>query len=120
MTREQMDALIQAQVDAYNRRDIDGFVATYACDVVVSDRAGVRGLGHDWIRSRYGPMFAAGSSPVAIRGRVIAGDWVVDEELVHGPTGDAHVLVAYRVADGSIAEVLFLTQPDEDADGDQR
>lgn len=108
MTRDEMVAVVQRQVDAYNAHDIDGFVATYAPDAVAADRSGVVGQGHEWIRGRYGPMFAAGSPPAEILGRVVAGEWVVDEELVRRADGDIHVLVAYRLAAGVIAEVLFL------------
>lgn len=101
--------LVQRQVEAYNGHDLEAFVATYAPDVVVRDLAGERGRGHDWIRAVYGPMFAAGSPPAAILGRVAANGWVVDEEsVIGGRRGDIHVLAAYRVEAGLIAEVLFL------------
>ncbi|HAP74868.1 MAG TPA: hypothetical protein DCR14_02155 [Acidimicrobiaceae bacterium] len=101
--------VVQRQADAYNAHDLDGFVATYSPDVVVRDLAGVRGSGHAWLRDTYGPMFEGGSPPAAIRGRVSAGNWVVDEELVIGSRrGDIHVLVGYRLVDGLIVEVLFF------------
>jgi uncharacterized protein (TIGR02246 family) len=112
MTREEALAVVQRQVDAYNARDLEAFVATYAPDATIADSSGVRGAGHDWIRSQYGPLFAGGSAPVEIRGRVAAGAWVVDEELVRRPHGDIHVLATYRLAGGAIAEVLFLTGPE--------
>ena len=51
---------VQAQVDAYNARDIDAFVAPYADDVVITD-AGGRPImaGVATIREEYGAMFAA-------------------------------------------------------------
>lgn len=108
MTAAEMIAVVQRQVEAYNARDLDGFVATYATDAVVRDLTGVRGQGHDWLRATYGPMFAGNSAPAEIRGRVCANGWVVDEEYVRRPSGDIHVLAAYRVEAGRIAEVVFL------------
>ncbi|MEZ5220573.1 MAG: nuclear transport factor 2 family protein [Ilumatobacteraceae bacterium] len=101
--------VVQRQVDAYNAHDLDGFVATYATDVVVVDLDGELGRGHDWLRATYGPMFAGGSPSATIVGRVAAAGWVVDEEsVIGGRRGDIHVLVAYRIADGLIQEVRFF------------
>ena len=60
---------VQAQVDAYNARDIDAFVAPYADDVVITD-AGGRPImaGVATIREEYGAMFAAtGPEPSGVR-----------------------------------------------------
>jgi hypothetical protein len=108
VTAEEMIAVVQRQVDAYNAHDLESFVATYADDALIRDVSGARGQGHDWLRATYGPMFAQRSAPVRILGRLCANGWVVDEELVGRPDGDIHVLAAYRLADGAIAEVVFL------------
>src|SRR5690349_20381240 len=75
---------VQAQVDAYNARDIDAFVAPYATDVVITDAAEhaiMQGL--DSIRQEYGALFDASPDLRAeILGRVSTEDWVVDHERV--------------------------------------
>jgi hypothetical protein len=53
-------------------------------------------------------LFAGGSPPARIVGRIAAGEWVADEELVVRPAGDVHVIAAYRVVDGLISEAVFL------------
>src|SRR5215212_2211488 len=49
---------VQAQVDAYNARDIDAFIAAYASDVVITDPSGTPMLGgHEAMRDQYGALF---------------------------------------------------------------
>jgi hypothetical protein len=101
---------VQAQVDAYNARDIDAFVAPYADDVVITD-AGGRPImaGVETIRDEYGAMFAASPDLQAeILGRISAGEWTVDHERVSRAGETREVLVAYQVTDGRIARVLML------------
>ena len=93
---------VQAQVDAYNARDIDAFVAPYAEDVVITD-AGGRPImsGVETIREEYGAMFEASPDLQAeILGRISTGDWTVDHERVSRGGETREVLVAYQVADG--------------------
>jgi hypothetical protein len=105
-----MEDPVQAQLDAYNKRDIEAFVAAYAEDVVITDATGQAMMsGRDGIREEYGPFFEASPDLHAdILGRVRAGEWTVDHERVTWGTEMLEVLVAYRVVDGSIARVVML------------
>src|ERR1043165_3288910 len=100
-----MDDPVQAQVDAYNARDIDAFVASYAADVTITDATGRAIMsGTDTIREEYGALFE--SSPdlrAEILGRISAGAWTVDQERVSRGEETRDVLVAYQVADGLIS-----------------
>jgi hypothetical protein len=105
---------VQAQVDAYNARDLERFLASYApAAEIFSDAAAepdFRGVAA--IRARYARLFEAEPDlHCEIRGRLRAGAWTVDEELVTRSDGPIHCLVAYRVADGLIDRVLFLDTP---------
>jgi uncharacterized protein (TIGR02246 family) len=103
--------VVDQQIAAYNRRDIDGFVACYAEDAkVVQPDGSLLASGHDEIRARYGGLFE--QSPdlrVEISGRIEVGAVVIDEERVTGftlpgmPT-EIHAAVVYRVADGLIQD----------------
>lgn len=102
---------VEAQLEAYNARDVDRFVPCFTEDVIVEDAAGTRLLiGREAFRASYASMFAA--SP-ALHCRVVtrlrAGAFVVDEERVTG-RGDTelHVIVVYTVRDGLIAHVRIL------------
>jgi hypothetical protein len=107
---------VQGQVDAYNARDVEAFLACYAPDTeIFSDPfAEPEFRGTAAIRERYARLFEAEPGlHCEIRGRVRAGAWTVDEELVTRSTGAIHCLVAYHVADGLIDRVLFLDTPTE-------
>lgn len=105
---------VQTQVDAYNARDVERFVACYSPDAETfrypfehSELAGA-----DAIRERYARLFEAEPDlRCEIRGRVRAGRWTVDEEYVTRSDGPLHCLVAYRVTEGLIDRVLFLDSP---------
>jgi hypothetical protein len=101
---------VQAQVDAYNARDIDAFVAAYAEDVVIVDSSGRMIMsGQDTIREEYGVLFEASPDLRAeIVGRVSAGAWTVDHERVSRGEETRELLVAYLVADKLISRVMML------------
>jgi len=105
--------VIDRQLDAYNRRDIDAFVACYAPATAVEDAVG--GLlmqGRDALRNAYGELFR--ESPelhVEIAKRIQVGDYVIDEELVTGRRGATealHAAVVYHVADGLIDHIRLI------------
>lgn len=107
--------IIDEQVEAYNARDLERFIACYAEDVTVEDGMGnVMVQGRDALRGLYGALFA--NSPnlhARIANRIHVGYYVIDEEEVAGfmmegfPT-ELHAAVVYRVADGKIAGVRLL------------
>jgi hypothetical protein len=101
---------VQAQVDAYNARDIDAFVAAYADDVVISDHDGRPLLGGvEAMREQYGALFDGTPDLRAeILGRISAGDWTVDHERVSRGEETREVLVAYLVEGDTIRRVLML------------
>jgi uncharacterized protein (TIGR02246 family) len=101
--------VIDRQVAAYNRRDIQGFVACYAPDAKVMQKDGsTLASGRDQIGSVYGGLFENSPSLRAqIRNRIEVGSVVIDEEFVTGfvlpvrPT-ELHAAVVYHVANGLI------------------
>ena len=105
-----MNDPVQAQVDAYNGRDIDAFLTSYAPDVAIVDASGRMIMsGHDTIREEYGALFDASPDLRAeIVGRVSTGTWTVDHERVSRGEETREVLVAYLVEDGLISRVMML------------
>ncbi len=110
---------VQEQVDGYNARDVDRFVAAYDPAAVIEDGAGnVMMRGHDAIRAAYGPVFA--QSPnlhVRIANRIRAGKYVIDEEYgsginMPGFPPEMHAAVVYRVVDDKIVHVRLLGAED--------
>jgi hypothetical protein len=104
--------VIDKQVDAYNARDIDGFLACYASGAVVEDgHSNVLMRGREAIRAEYDPFFRDFPS---LRGEVIqrisVGEWTVDEEVITGwEPHPVNALVAYHVSAGRIDRVLLLS-----------
>ena len=102
---------VQEQLEAYNARDLERFIACYTPDVVIEDGAGnLMMQGHDAMRERYGPMFAQNPDlHCRIVSRIRIGDYVVDEERITGRgPGEVHAVAIYRLADDLIAHVRFL------------
>jgi hypothetical protein len=77
---------VQQQIDAYNSRDLDGFVDAYAEDAVIVDGEGnVVARGHDGIRDLYGELFSQSSRLHGeVLNRIAVGEYVIDEERVTG------------------------------------
>lgn len=104
------DDVVQRQVDAYNRRDLEALMVCYAPTAVIEWADGSnRFAGHDAIRGRYADVFdRAPDLHAVIAGRLRAGEWTVDEERVRIAGELLHVLVCYHVRDGLIDHVVML------------
>ncbi len=105
--------IVEEQVQAYNARDIERFLATYSPEVVNEDGQGnVRYKGHDQMRAIFGAMFAISPDLHArILTRIRIGLYVVDEEEVTGIRGSPEVIRAvaiYRVEGDKIVHVRML------------
>ena len=105
--------VVQRQVDAYNARDIDAFVAFYAEDVeLMRHPAGeVFARSREQMRETYSAMFEA--SPAlncTIMNRTVSGRYVVDHEFVTGMRGGSPVraVAIYEVEGDLIQRVWFL------------
>jgi hypothetical protein len=109
------DDVVTIQLDAYNTRDLERFLACYAAEVVIEDGAGkVLMRGGEAVRGFYGQLFV--QSPALhcdIRQRIRVGSFVIDEEAITGvnlagfPT-EIHAAVVYRLEGRLIAHVRLL------------
>ena len=106
------ERVVQAQLDAYNRHDLDAFAATYAPEVrgyTYPDRPLFTGLTE--LRSTYGRFFASAPAVRArVLRRIVQGSYVIDHEEVTGmPDGQTLRAVAiYEVRDGRITSVRLI------------
>lgn len=103
----------QAQLDAYNARDIERFTEVYAPDVVLCDlRTGEPFcVGHDAMRERYGTMFAERPAlHCHLVHRMTCGSVVIDEEHVTGLRDDGvvHAIAIYETREGYITKAWFV------------
>ena len=110
--------VVSRQVDAYNAADLEGFLACYASAVVIRSGDGiVLNEGLEAMRRSYAEWF--GSLPglrAEVMNRVERGNWVVDDEHVTAQGLDMRALVAYRVRDDLIDQVVIMTDEDVSPD----
>jgi hypothetical protein len=113
MSEAEMTAIVQKQLDAYNRRAIDDFVECFHSEVQVrlmlSERVSLEG--REDYRENYRKLFE--DSPqlhCQLKSRVVLDSVVIDEELVTGIRGSKeglHIIAIYAFRDGLIDRVWF-------------
>lgn len=106
------EAIIQAQVEAYNAHDIDAFMALHSPtaklynlvtgELILEDEAA--------IRERYTNCFTNPELHAEITNRMVIGNRVIDHERVRGidPDRVVEVVAIYEVEDGLIQRVWFI------------
>ena len=110
---------VEAQLAAYNVRDVDAFLDGYTTGCVIEDGAGARLMqGHNEMRSRYRALFDGSPNlhcTVVHRTRI--GKYVIDEESIIGRLPDVQpelrrAVVIYHIdqASGLIDHVRFLRE----------
>jgi uncharacterized protein (TIGR02246 family) len=109
------NVVVDQQIEAFQARDVERFLSHFSDDasVVVFDGTAMF-PDKQAMREQYGKLFA--DSPdlsATIASRMIAGDFVVDEEQLSGfhfggmPT-EMTALAVYRVTGGKISRLMLL------------
>lgn len=105
--------LAQAQLDAYNARDLSAFAACYSDDIAVyqyPDQLLYRGQAE--LLERYAKRFADPLLFAHLAHRSVMGEIVLDQEVVRltlpEGAGVVHATAIYRMAEGKICEVRFI------------
>ncbi len=102
--------IVQKQLDAYNNRDIEAFLATYSKNVKVynfPEQLQYEGL--DQMRTSYVGFFK--NTPdlhCEIKNRIVFGNKVIDEELVTVNGSQFSAVAIYEVSNGKISKVTFV------------
>lgn len=104
------EAVVQSQLDAYNARNMDAFLATYADDAEIFNFPATSATkGKEEIRKRYALRFVDPTLHAVIVKRIVLGNIVIDHERVQlkFPEGDGvlELGVIYEVRDGRIVRV---------------
>lgn len=107
--------LAQAQLDAYNARNIDEFVGCYAESIELIDLVSgeVFCKGREELRVRYAPFFEKHPELYCkLVARIVCGEVAYDEELVYGiKQGEAlHAVATYLVQDNLIVKAWFVKE----------
>lgn len=103
--------VVAAQIEAFNRHDLEAFLASYAADAVIYDQPDrVRQSGIAEIRQAYAAAFAANPGlKVTVSSRIVQGRLVIQQEVLTGAAdGQTRTSVAtYEVVGGKITRVGF-------------
>jgi len=105
-------AVVQAQLDAFNNKDIDALMRAYAPDAEQFALHGERfANGHEEIRPRYVARFTEPDLHARLLSRTVMGTIVTDLELItrNFPegVGTLEMLCIYEVIDGRIRRASF-------------
>ena len=104
------EKVVDEQLEAYNARDIDKFVATYSEDIEIYNSKGELTMkGHDQLRARYGTMFK--NTPnlhCRIVNRIKINNKIIDNENVTSNDRLIEAVAIYEVVDGKIKKVTFV------------
>jgi imidazolonepropionase-like amidohydrolase len=107
------EQVVQRQLERYNSRDLEGFLATYADDVKVFDlplTAKPSIDGKPAMRKVYGDLFRK-FPKIHCRGaqRMVEGRFVIDQEVCSADAAKPpfHAAATYEVVDGLIKRVWF-------------
>jgi hypothetical protein len=107
------EGIVQRQLDAYNARDIDGFVAMWASDAQYFEHpAKLLASGASEIRARHIARFKEANLFGRLIKRMVVGNKVIDQEVVTRTfpegTGRIDVIAIYEVKDDTIANAWFI------------
>jgi hypothetical protein len=107
MTALTPETIVQRQLDAYNARDIDALLATYAPDARQYEHPGtLLASGAAGMRARMAVRFAEPNLHARLLQRVVMGNIVIDHEEVTRTfaegTGRVDMVAIYEVVDGKI------------------
>jgi hypothetical protein len=107
---EPPEALVQRQVNAYNARNIDQFIATYSQDIEIYDAKGKLLMkGHKHMREEYEGFFKNTENLYCqIENRIVINNKVIDKEKVRAGKETIHAVAIYEVEGGKIKKVIFL------------
>ncbi len=104
------EKIVQIQLEAYNNRDIDAFMATYASDIKLYDYPEkLKSVGQKSIRKSYDTFFKNTPDLHAyIKNRIVIGNKVIDEEQVTINGKIYNAVAIYEVENGIIKKVTFI------------
>jgi hypothetical protein len=105
--------VVQAQLDAYNAKDIEGIMATYAEDAQQFEfPSTLLANGAAEIRERLLARFKEPNLNAKLNHRIVIGNRVIDHETVTRTfpegTGTIELVAVYEVKDGKIVKAWFM------------
>ncbi len=110
IVKELPEAIVQRQLNAYNARNIDAFMNTYADDVELYTFPNkLLSKGKEAMRKNYEGMFKnVPNLYCQIVNRIANGAVIIDKEKVRFGKDFLEAVAIYEVADGKIKKVTFI------------
>jgi imidazolonepropionase-like amidohydrolase len=110
IVHESPEVIVQRQLNAYNARNIDGFIATYSPDIEIYDAKGKLLMkGHKHMREEYEGFFKNTENLYCqIENRIVINNKIIDKEKVRAGKNTIHAVAIYEVEAGKIKKVTFL------------
>jgi hypothetical protein len=110
------EAVVQKQLDAYNAKNIEALLATYADDAQQFEHPStLLAQGSAQIRERFLIRFKEPNLRALLLNRTVMGNIVIDHEKVTRtfPEGPGHIqlIAIYEVEQARIAKAWFLSGP---------
>ncbi len=110
------EAVVQRQLDAYNARDVEALLATYADDAQQFEHPStLLTSGTAQLRERVTARFREPNLHARLLRRIVMGQVVIDHEEVTRTfpegTGKLELVAIYEVRDGRIATARFISGP---------
>ncbi|WP_299682573.1 nuclear transport factor 2 family protein [uncultured Dokdonia sp.] len=104
------EVIIKKQLDAYNARDIEAFLATYSNNAQLFDFPDKKtNEGKQELRTIFDAFFKRTPDlHVEIKNRIIIGNKVIDEEYVTANGNNFNAVAIYEVQNGKITKVTFI------------
>lgn len=104
-----LESIVDAQLAAYNRRDVEGFLSYYSDDAKIFAYPNqLTESGKDQLRIRYGQSFGNQNIRALILKRIVFDRFVIDHERITGrPDGAVEAIAVYEIKDGKIIVVTF-------------
>ena len=107
------EAVVQRQLDAYNARDLEALMATYAENAEQFEHpSSLVASGSAQLRERFAARFKEANLHATLMKRMVLGQVVIDQEKVartfsEGP-GTMELVAIYEVQNGKIAKAWFI------------
>lgn len=108
------EKVVQANLDAYNNRDIEGFISYFSEDILVKnfDTGATSAQGRQAVREIYTRLFEASPNLHSkILKRTVFDNKVIDHEYITGRNGSPEPLelvLVYEVRDGKIFRISVM------------
>lgn len=110
--------VVQKQLDAYNNRDIDGFMNTFSENIeLYSFPDSLTTKGAEATKQRYGTFFEETPNLHSeLKNRIVIGNIVIDDEFITANDRTYSVVAMYEVTNGKISKARFIRPTEEDID----